>query len=259
MSRIRSIHPGLFTDEAFVVLSPMARLFFMGLWTECDDWGSFEWAPLKLKMRLLPADSVDAHELLAEIEAERGILKYEVNGKSYGAVRNFCQYQRPKKPNSAHPQTDAVRKWVNIEARQKRDGSEEVPNEFPTDGEIGRQMEDGGGNKEIPSEANASSGSNVDCGQSTLGPNDVIEAWNDVADDCGLPKIIKLTPERKRRLAQRLRENSFDEFAEALRAIRRSKFLRGDNPRGWRANFDFLLQPSSFTKLLEGYYDQTAH
>lgn len=147
MSRIRSIHPGLFTDEAFVVLSPMARIFFMGLWTECDDYGSFEWSPLKLKMRLLPADSVDAAELLAEIEAERGILRYEVNGKTYGAVRNFCQYQRPKKPNSVHPQTDAVRKWVNTEARQKRDGSEEVENQLPTGGEKPRQMEDGGDNR----------------------------------------------------------------------------------------------------------------
>lgn len=148
MSRIRSIHPGLFTDEAFVVLSPMARIFFMGLWTECDDWGSFEWSPLKLKMRLLPADSVDAAVLLAEIEAERGILRYEVNGKTYGAVRNFCQYQRPKKPNSVHPQTEEVRKWVNTDARQKRDGSEEVENQLPTGGGKPRQMEDGGDNRE---------------------------------------------------------------------------------------------------------------
>jgi hypothetical protein len=38
----------------------MARLFFMGLWNECDDYGSFEWSPLKLKMRLLPGDNADA-------------------------------------------------------------------------------------------------------------------------------------------------------------------------------------------------------
>ena len=31
MARIRSIHPGLFTDEKFVVLSEPAQVFFMGL------------------------------------------------------------------------------------------------------------------------------------------------------------------------------------------------------------------------------------
>jgi hypothetical protein len=38
-------------------------------------------------------------------------------------------------------------------------------------------------------------------------------------------------------------------------ALERSAFCRGENDRGWRADFDFLLQPKSFTKLLEGAYD----
>jgi replicative DNA helicase len=101
---------GMSPYEAFVGLTPYARLLFMGIWTECDDMGSFEWSPLKLKMRLLPADNIDAAELLAELQAAGAIMSYEVDGKRYGAVRNFCQYQRPKKPNSVYPQTEAVRK-----------------------------------------------------------------------------------------------------------------------------------------------------
>lgn len=154
MSRIRSIHPGLWTDERFVTATPMARLFFMGLWNECDDYGSFEWSPLKLKMRLLPADNADAGALLIELEDAGSVLKYEVAGKVYGAVRNFCQYQRPKKPNSTFPQTDKVREWVNREARSSRDGEEPVPNQLPTASEIGRQMEEEG--DKGSSEANAS-------------------------------------------------------------------------------------------------------
>ncbi len=155
MARIRSVHPGLWTDEAFVSLTPFARLLFMGLWGECDDMGSFEWSPLKLKMRLLPADGVDAAELLGELERTGSVLRYEIKGRSYGAVRNFCQYQRPKKPNSTYPQTEEVRNWVGTEERSKRDGSEAVHhssetgseavgNQFPTGGEKPRQMEDGG-------------------------------------------------------------------------------------------------------------------
>jgi hypothetical protein len=78
------------------------------------------------------------------IEAAGIILKYEMAGKSYGAVRNFCQFQRPKKPNSTYPQTDAVRNWVNTQARSTRDGSEPVGNQLPTEEEKPRQMEDGG-------------------------------------------------------------------------------------------------------------------
>jgi hypothetical protein len=156
VSRIRSIHPGLWTDEAFVSLSPMARLLIMGIWNECDDMGSFAWAPLTLKMRILPADNADASELLAEMVSAGIVMRYEVAGKAYGAVRNFCQFQRPKKPNSTCPQTDEVREWVNTEARSTRDGAEEVPNQLPTAPEKCRQMEDGGGDRDN-SEATASS------------------------------------------------------------------------------------------------------
>ncbi|MEG8045764.1 hypothetical protein QP175_05765 [Sphingomonas aerolata] len=127
MARIRSIHPGLWTDETYVSLSPFARLMFLGIWNECDDMGSFEWSPIKLKMRLLPADSVDAIALLDELANASCITPYEAGGKRYGAVRNFCQYQRPKKPNSTYPQTEAVRNWVNIDARSTRDGGELDP------------------------------------------------------------------------------------------------------------------------------------
>ncbi len=178
MARIRSIHPGLWTDETYVSLSPFARLLFLGIWNECDDMGSFEWSPVKLKMRLLPADSVDAVALLDELAEAGCIMAYEAGGKRYGAVRNFCQYQRPKKPNSTYPQTEAVRNWVNIEARSTRDGGEldtpsatvsgeltppsaktsgepkprkrgasgeAVGNQLPTGGEKSRQRKEGGG------------------------------------------------------------------------------------------------------------------
>lgn len=88
-------------------------------------------------------------------------------------------------------------------------------------------------------------------------PEHVVEAWNVMADQAGLPKA-KLTPERRKKLRPFLKRHSADDITEAIWAIPRSPFLRGDNDRGWRANFDFLLQPASFTKITEGTYDQQA-
>ena len=254
MSRIRSIHPGLWTDERFVTASPMARLFFMGLWNECDDYGSFEWSPLKLKMRLLPADNANAAELLAELEAAGTVLKYEMAGKSYGAVRNFCQYQRPKKPHSTFPQNDKVREWVNIDARSTRDGSEEVPNELPTSSELPRQKEEEGGR--IDSSVSIETVVPEPESDDELKPEHVVEAWNDMARRTGLPLVRKLTPDRVKSLNRRIRENTIEEFTEAISAIEQSPFLRGAGKSGWRADFDFLLSPTKFNRILEGTYGQ---
>lgn len=159
MSRIRSIHPGIWTDEAFVSLSGMARLLFIGLWNECDDKGTFPWSPLQMKMRILPADNVDAGALLAEIEAAGCIMRYEIDGKSYGAVRNFCKFQRPKKPNNVHPISEPAAVYVGF-------GGEAVPNQLPTASEKSPQMKDGGGN--------SNSVSNETDGQAVVDPDKIM-------------------------------------------------------------------------------------
>lgn len=103
MARIRSVHPGQWTDERFVTTSPMARLLAIGLRNEADDNGIFEWKPLQLKMRLFPADNCDVPELLEELSATGQVLRYEVAGRPFGIIRNFTKYQSPKYPTFYHP------------------------------------------------------------------------------------------------------------------------------------------------------------
>lgn len=92
-------------------------------------------------------------------------------------------------------------------------------------------------------------------GVSPVRPAEIVEAWNITAERLGLSKIAKLTDDRKRKLSAQCKDASLDDFRAALAAIERSRWLQGDNDRGWKANFDFFLQPKSFTKLIEGAYD----
>jgi hypothetical protein len=85
--------------------------------------------------------------------------------------------------------------------------------------------------------------------------SEIIEAWNQRMVPQGFSAVRRITPDRKRHLKARIRESTFDDWQRAFAAIERSAFCRGENDRGWRANFDFLLQPKSFTKLIEGAYD----
>lgn len=93
------------------------------------------------------------------------------------------------------------------------------------------------------------------CTDPPLSEAEVVEAWNSRMVPQGFPAVKRLTPERKRKLKARLRENTIDDWQQAMAALERSAFCRGENGRGWRADFDFLLQPKSFTKLLEGAYE----
>lgn len=160
MARIRSVHPGLFTDENFVELSDTAQIFLVALWTECDDQGVFEWKPKRLKMRLRPASTEPVDGLLSELEDLEFVRRYEMNGRQYGAVRNFATYQRPRKPNYQHPIPPEVRTLVGLtDENTEPDPVKETPvpqkseldtvkaAPVPHKSEIEKQMEDGGESK----------------------------------------------------------------------------------------------------------------
>lgn len=145
MARIRSIHPGLATDEAYMSASMAARVLIPHLWTEAWDDGVFEWKPVVLKARIFPADNVSMSDLLDELVTLNFIQRVEVGGKPYGLIRNFARYQRPKKPNKSPIDTEPFADYLGLVRDKFPTGTEPVPHQFGTGTEKSPQMEDGGG------------------------------------------------------------------------------------------------------------------
>lgn len=79
-----------------------------------------------------------------------------------------------------------------------------------------------------------------------------------------LPSIQKWTEARKQALSARWNSkannqsgtpiNTLQYWIELFQYIRKSPHLMGKNNRGWKANIDFILKESSFTKIIEGQY-----
>jgi hypothetical protein len=83
------------------------------------------------------------------------------------------------------------------------------------------------------------------------------QAWNDLATELQLAKASDLKNGRKSKLKARLKQaGGLQGWSTALDKVREATWMHGANERGWRADFDFMLQPKNFTKLMEGAYDQ---
>lgn len=79
------------------------------------------------------------------------------------------------------------------------------------------------------------------------------EIWN---SHCGkLAKVTKTNPHRNKKAAERLKEDDESSWIEAVKKLSASPFCNGTNDRGWKATFDFILQPEARLKILEGFYD----
>lgn len=82
---------------------------------------------------------------------------------------------------------------------------------------------------------------------------DVFDAWNMLGV---VPKCLIVSDQRRRKIELRLRDPFFrDNWRPATDRIKRSHFCQGGNDRGWKANFDWFIQPDSVAKLMEGKYE----
>lgn len=73
-----------------------------------------------------------------------------------------------------------------------------------------------------------------------------------------LPKVLKLSEKRKLKIRVRFEEMefSYETLQQVFDKAEASRFMRGDNNRGWRADFDWIFtNGTNWVKILEGKYD----
>lgn len=108
MARMRTIKPGFFQNDQLAELPPLARLLFIGLWTEADREGRLEDRPKRFKAVLLPYDDCAAEDVdawLHYLDRDGFIYRYEVGRQRYIQIVNFSKHQNPhvKESPSAIP------------------------------------------------------------------------------------------------------------------------------------------------------------
>ena len=98
-------------------------------------------------------------------------------------------------------------------------------------------------------------------------PEDMKRIWNDGIDFFAeerpvlIPKVTKLTADRKKKATARIRDCQIDErkWKRIIDIIHHSPFLSGEKPGNghdaWKADFDFVLKSEAvLTKIIEGGY-----
>lgn len=82
--------------------------------------------------------------------------------------------------------------------------------------------------------------------------DEILTIFNSVC--VGLPKIQKITKSRIASLNLRIKEYGLLSLGEVFKKVSESRFLNGENDRGWTADFDWILNPNNFQKIIEDKY-----
>jgi len=105
VARIRTIKPEFFRHERLAELPPLCRLLFIGLWTLADRFGRLEDRPKRIKVEVLPYDSVDVDKLLAALAEAGFILRYRSGSTPYISIPAFEKHQRFTGKEATTPET----------------------------------------------------------------------------------------------------------------------------------------------------------
>ena len=170
--------------------------------------------------RIIPLSEID------ELEDNRGWLI--VNYKLY---RQKATKMEPKGSS-----TDRVRRFRERQKNQELNSDETV-------------MKRG--------ETNCNGHTDTDTDTDTDINNISLFAVNEYNTICtNLSQCRKLTSKRKSHLIARIKENKKHQdpefWSRYFEYINSNKFLSGENDRKWKPNFDWLINESNFTKIVEG-------
>jgi len=112
MARSRMIRPEFFDDEKLSECSVSARLLFISMWVNSDDYGVVKGSPRWLKAQAFPYDEIPISVVeadLTSLQRIQCIIPYTHNGETYFYIRNWDKYQtvnRPSKLRNPKPPAD---------------------------------------------------------------------------------------------------------------------------------------------------------
>lgn len=88
-------------------------------------------------------------------------------------------------------------------------------------------------------------------------PDVMTKLWNENTNGCDIPKVLRLTTERRKKCIARITSLSLTEekWRGVITGIYASEFLTGKNDRKWVANFDWIIRnDDNIVKVVEGGY-----
>ena len=86
--------------------------------------------------------------------------------------------------------------------------------------------------------------------------DEIIEFFNQQMTGKVIPQVVLKTPERRQAFEQLIAQTGIDKESvkQAIVNAAASDFLNGKGQKGWIADFDWIMVPQHFQKVLENFY-----
>ena len=242
----RIIKETIHTSEKINSLTDFQFRLWVNLLVYVDDFGRGDARPAVIKGACFPLrDRITIKDIDAALTAltDAGCVSlYNVGGKPYLCLSNWESHQVIRNQKSKFPAPPEI----EINCNQLK-AIESNCNQLQANVSV----------IQSESEIEIKEGILTDTQEKAPCPYaQILRLYNEIC--VSLPKIIDITG--KRRIAVESRWNahpSLETFKTLFEIAENSDFLKGENNRKWKADFDWLMCASNFSKVLEGKYNDS--
>ena len=243
MAERRMFAKTIIDSDAFLDMPPTTQLLYFHLSMRADDDG-FVNKP-KSVMRMIGATQGDIEMLITKkfiIPFESGIVVIK-HWKIHNYIRNDRYTETKYKEEKALLQLDENNSYTTCLPSDNQMDTNGIPsdNQMDTQDRLGK---DRLGQDRL--DIHTAKAVRIDY-------QHYVDLYNSHCSS--LPQVKTLNEKRKRLIKRVVKEVSEDDLLTALNKANTNSFLRGDSG-GWKANFDWLMNPDNITKVLEGNYDR---
>jgi hypothetical protein len=217
-------------NKWFRKLKPQHKLLWIYLFSNCDSVGVWE-EDLELASFIIGIEFTRK-----EIDEVFGTKIKWINDKKLWIV-DFCHFQygnliEENTSNRPHQSYIALLKkhslWIDYIKTMERDKEKETDKEEDNKGGVGEKID-----------------------------YDFI-AGNYHSLCPKMNKVSVINDQRKGFINARVGEFGMDKVISVLRMAGESEFLNGKNDKAWKADFEWIMRPTNFVKILEGKYKNNA-
>nr|DAN34857.1 MAG TPA: replisome organizer [Caudoviricetes sp.] len=255
MARIRTIKPKFWDDSKIGKISRDSRLLYIGLWTFSDDVGVVIGDNIWLKSKIFPYDQIQVQQFekwLSELATNGFICQFSYKNENFIYLPNFARHQVINRPNI--DDLNIPKNQLNNILSKFTDKSLINHGTF-TDQSVPIEEEE----KEKDNNIGDSNESLV-CGTSQphaerIDYSELVKFFNEETKGVFGTVRTPLSVTRKGMINARIKVYGKNMFADMIRRAYQSDFLKGQNKKGWRASFDWLIKPTNFEKVISGNYD----
>lgn len=250
----RMLNRDISDSKGFAKLSPPAAVLFCMIVPHYSPYGKINGDPGYLKGEVCPRipylTLANIPKYLKEISGHTAVKWFKHDGRMWIHSINFL---------TEHQQINLERVGPDLLPNYSGVGPDLLPPEVEVKG---KDKGEGEGDSGTPSPDKSGP-----LPPGVFSPDDMARLWNEGIEFFEkegrvlIPKILKLTHDRRKKAADRIRDCQIDtaKWKRIIDIIHHSPFLSGEKPgkghEGWKVDFDFAIRSeSNLTRILEGGY-----